>query len=185
MLFWRFYDEKWGWLYHHEKAWVINWTSNFLSSNPHVSSLISLFLLLIWGGRGVYVAISWVYVLRASWGCAWFIAGCDKILCLWCRIYQINSHGWCHLWWHLIFRVCFLIVRPCSSQVSNVFPLFALFLRLSSMLICFLPVLPWSSMFLPGRACFSCFPPVVPVDPVLKQRGPNGLLNIWLSMSLS
>lgn len=30
MLFWRFYDEKWGWLYHHEKAWVINWTSSFL-----------------------------------------------------------------------------------------------------------------------------------------------------------
>ena len=31
MLFWRFYDEKWGWLYHHEKAWVINWTSSFFT----------------------------------------------------------------------------------------------------------------------------------------------------------
>lgn len=29
MLFWRFYDEKWGWLYHHDKSWVINWTSSF------------------------------------------------------------------------------------------------------------------------------------------------------------
>lgn len=44
------------------------------------SLMILLILWLIWGGRGVYVAISSDVLLRSCQEDAWFIAGCVKIM---------------------------------------------------------------------------------------------------------
>ena len=62
------------------KAWVINWTSSFFIVACQVLLMMLLILWLFWGGRGVYVDISSDLLLRSSRGCAWFIAGCNKIM---------------------------------------------------------------------------------------------------------
>ena len=58
MLFWRSYGEKWGWLYHHEKAWVINRTSSFFI----VACQVLLMYATLW------------------WHCCWFYGWFEGIM---------------------------------------------------------------------------------------------------------
>lgn len=72
---------------------TINGTQKIFIVDLSNHLMFSLFLLLIWGGRGVWLIRSSAGLLRASRVCAWFIEVFVKILRLWCRVYQINPHG--------------------------------------------------------------------------------------------